>query len=78
VDLWPLHPDGDLLAIIMIESVDGLQNLNTIASTPGVGTANDLTRSMGVRPRSPEVEAGLQKVVSMCEARRASPARATT
>lgn len=54
----------------MIESVEGLQNLDAIASTPGVGAANDLTRSMGVRPGSPDVEAGLQKVVSACKARK--------
>ncbi len=36
-DLWPLNPEGDLLAILMIESVEGLQNLDAIASTPGVG-----------------------------------------
>src|SRR6186997_827629 len=51
-DLWPLNPEGDLLAIMMVESVEGLQNLDEIASTPGVGAlfvgaANDLTRSMG-------------------------------
>ena len=74
-DLWPLNPDGDLLAIMMIESVEGLQNLNAIASTPGVGAlfvgaANDLTRSMGVRPGSPEVEAGLQRVLSACKAQK--------
>ena len=72
-DLWPLNPEGDLLAIVMIESVEGLQNLNAIASTPGVGAlfvgaANDLTRSMGVRPGSPEVEAGLQRIVGACKA----------
>src|SRR5512132_4098094 len=72
-DLWPLNPEGDLLAIIMIESVEGLQNLDAIASTPGVGAlfvgaANDLTRSMGVRPGSPEVEAGLQRIVGACKA----------
>ena len=72
-DLWPLNPEGDLLAILMIESVEGLQNLDAIASTPGVGAlfvgaANDLTRSMGVRPGSPEVEAGLQKVLGACKA----------
>src|SRR5256885_14720805 len=71
-DLWPLNPDGDLLAILMIESVEGLQNLDAIASTPGVGAlfvgaASDLTRSMGVRPGSPEVEAGLQKVLGACK-----------
>ena len=74
-DLWPLNPEGDLLAIIMIESVSGLTNLDAIAATPGVGAlfvgaANDLTRSMGVRPGAPEVEAGLQRVVAACKARR--------
>src|SRR2546425_1134955 len=63
---------GDLLAILMIESVEGLQNLDAIATTPGVGAlfvgqASDLTRSMGVRPGSPEVEAGLQKVLAACK-----------
>ena len=57
----------------MIESVEGLQNLDAIASTPGVGAlflgaGNDLTHSMGVRPGSPEVEAGFQKVLSACKA----------
>ena len=71
-DLWPLNPEGDLLAILMIESVEGLQNLDAIASTPGVGAlfvgaASDMTRSMGVRPGSPEVEAGLQKVLGACK-----------
>jgi 4-hydroxy-2-oxoheptanedioate aldolase len=74
-DLWPLNPEGDLLAIVMIESVEGLQNLNAIASTPGVGAlfvgaANDLTRSMGVRPGSLEVEAGLQKILGACKAQK--------
>src|SRR5262245_49958569 len=36
-DLWPLNPEGDLLAILMIESVEGLENVDAIASTPGVG-----------------------------------------
>src|SRR5262245_35004918 len=66
-DLWPLNPEGDLLAIMMIESVEGLQNLDAIASTPGVGAlfvgqASDLTRSMGVRPGSLEVESGMEWV----------------
>jgi 4-hydroxy-2-oxoheptanedioate aldolase len=71
-DLWPLNPEGDLLAIVMIESEEGLKNLDAIASTPGVGAlfvgaANDLTRSMGVRPGSPDVEAGLQRVLVACK-----------
>lgn len=72
-DLWPLNPDGDLLAMLMIESVEGLENVDAIASTPGVGAlflgaGNDLTHSMGVRPGAPEVEAAFQKVLAACKA----------
>ena len=39
----------------MIESVEGLKNLDAIAGTPGVGAlflgqGSDLSRSLGVRP----------------------------
>ena len=27
-DVWPLNPDGDLLAVVMIESVEGLENVD--------------------------------------------------
>jgi 4-hydroxy-2-oxoheptanedioate aldolase len=72
-DLWPLNPEGDLLAMPMIESPEGLKNVNAIASTPGVGAlflgqGSDLTRSMGVVPGSPEVEAAFQQVLRACKA----------
>jgi 4-hydroxy-2-oxoheptanedioate aldolase len=72
-DVWPLNPDGDLLAVMMIESVEGLENLEQIASVPGVGAlflgaGSDLSRSMGVPINSPEVEAGFQKVLKACKA----------
>jgi 4-hydroxy-2-oxoheptanedioate aldolase len=38
-DLWPLNPEGDLLATMMIESVEGLKSLDAIASRPGAGAA---------------------------------------
>lgn len=74
-DLWPLNPEGDLLAMLMIESVEGLENVEAIASTPGVGAlfvgaGADLTRALGVRPGSPEVEAGFQRVLKACKAHR--------
>jgi 4-hydroxy-2-oxoheptanedioate aldolase len=74
-DLWPLNPEGDLLAILMIESAEGLENVDAIASTPGVGAlfvgaGSDLTRALGVRPGSPEVEAGFQRVLKACKAHR--------
>jgi 4-hydroxy-2-oxoheptanedioate aldolase len=71
-DVWPLNPAGDLLAIVMIESVEGLKNLNEIAAVPGVGAiflgaGSDLSRSMGVRPNAPEVEAAFQQILSACK-----------
>ena len=74
-DLWPLNPEGDLLAMLMIESVQGLENVDAIASTPGVGAlfvgaGSDLTRALGVRPGSPEVEAGFQRVLKACKTHR--------
>jgi 4-hydroxy-2-oxoheptanedioate aldolase len=70
-DLWPLNPQGDLLAIIMIESVEGLKNIDEIASVPGVGmifpgAAADLSMSMGVSMNSPEREAALQACLKSC------------
>src|SRR6185503_700294 len=72
-DLWPLNPDGDLLATIMIESVEGLKRLDEIASVPGVGAlflgaGADLSRSMGVTQNAPEVEAAFQQVLRACKA----------
>ena len=64
-DLWPLNPDGDLLATMMIESVEGLKNLDNIAAVPGVGAlfpgaGSDLSHSLGVRQNTPELEAAFQ------------------
>jgi 4-hydroxy-2-oxoheptanedioate aldolase len=71
-DVWPLNPDGDLLSVIMIESVEGLENLDAIASVPGVGAlflgaGSDLSRSMGVAASSPEVETAFQQVLNACK-----------
>jgi 4-hydroxy-2-oxoheptanedioate aldolase len=72
-DLWPLNPDGDLLATIMIESVDGLKHLDEIASVPGVGAlflgaGADLSRSLGVTQSSQELETAFQQVLRACKA----------
>ena len=71
-DLWPLNPEGDLLAIAMIESTEGLKNLDAILSTPGIGAvfignANDLRHSMGVPATSPEVETARQSILAGCK-----------
>jgi 4-hydroxy-2-oxoheptanedioate aldolase len=74
-DLWPLNPDGDLLATMMIESVEGLANVDKIAATPGVGSlflgaANDLAHSLGVPADHPDVEMARQKILTACRTHR--------
>jgi len=71
-DLWPLNPEGDLLAIAMIESPEGVKNLDAILSVPGIGAvfignANDLRHTMGVAATSPEVEAARQTILAGCK-----------
>ena len=71
-DVWPLNPEGDLLATVMIESAEGLKNLDAIASVPGVGAlflgaGQDLARSLGVRTGTPELEAAFQQVLRACK-----------
>ena len=70
-DLWPLNPDGDLLAIMMIETAEGLKNADAIASVPGVGAifvgaGADLSQYLGVERNSPELEQGFQTILKAC------------
>jgi 4-hydroxy-2-oxoheptanedioate aldolase len=72
-DVWPLNPQGDLIAVMMIETVEGLKNVDEIAATPGVGmlfpgNATDLYMAMGIAPDAPEREAALQTVLKACKA----------
>jgi 4-hydroxy-2-oxoheptanedioate aldolase len=74
-DVWPLNPEGELLAIAMIESREGVQNIDEILQVPGVGAVligpSDLSLSLGVgtpaaNPAAPEVEAATQAVLKAC------------
>lgn len=70
-DVWPLDPRGELLAIIQIENVAGVENIDEIISVPGVGVIfigpSDLSGSMGYSsPAAPEVEAAIQTVLQAC------------
>jgi len=71
-DVWPLNPDGDLLATMMIESAEGLANVDRIAAVPGVGAlfignANDLAHGLGVPQNHPDVEAARQTILAACK-----------
>ena len=73
-DVWPLDPQGELLALIMIESAAGVANAEEIASVPGIGALflgpADLAMSLGVGPpgaeHAPETEAAIQTVLRAC------------
>src|SRR5579863_3717803 len=70
-DVWPLNPDGDLLAIMMIETAEGLKNADAIAAVPGVGAifvgaGGDLHQYLGVESNAPEVEQAFQTILKAC------------
>ena len=73
-DLWPLNPSGDLLSVFLIETPEGVKNIDEIASVPGVGVINaaaagDLSNAMGIAGQgntSPEVEAHRQTILKAC------------
>lgn len=36
-DVWPLNPNGDIFIIIMVEDVEGANNIEEIVKVPGIG-----------------------------------------
>ena len=79
-DVWPLNPDGELLAFVMIESRTAIENIDEILEVPGIGGAligpHDLSMSLGVgtpdsNPFAPEVEAATATVAKACVAHEA-------
>jgi len=75
-DVWPLNPEGELLAIAMVETREAVENIDEILSVPGLSGIligpSDLSMDLGVGPdpNAPEVEAATEKVAKACEARR--------
>lgn len=70
-DVWPLDDGGELLAIIQIETPEGVANVRDIVSVPGVGVIfigpSDLSTAMGyASPSAPQVEAAIQSVLQAC------------
>ena len=70
-DLWPLNPDGRLVALLQIESQVGIEQLDEILAVPGVGAIFlgpfDLATSLGEeRPDAPQVETLIQSVLQNC------------
>jgi 4-hydroxy-2-oxoheptanedioate aldolase len=78
-DVWPLNPEGELFAVIMIETPRAIRNLNQILDVPGIGAVfigpNDLSISLGVGPQrgqalEPETDAAVQTVLKGCKAKK--------
>lgn len=71
-DTWPLDPRGELLAVLQIETVEGVENIDDIASVPGVGAIfigpADLSLSYGVPGDHPDMVAAIQRVLEACQA----------
>jgi len=80
-DLWPLNPEGELFAMIMVETLEAVRNIDEILSVPGIGAIfigpSDLGMNIGIGPPRgrldslpPELDAAVQKVAKACAARR--------
>jgi 2-keto-3-deoxy-L-rhamnonate aldolase RhmA len=57
----------------LIESVEGIKNLEQILTVPGIGAiflgaGSDLSHSLGVRLENPELEAAFQTILKACKA----------
>ena len=70
-DVWPLDPQGELLAMMFIESRAGVENIEEIITVPGLGGIfigpSDLRTSMGYSSAAaPEVEEAIQAVLGAC------------
>jgi 2-keto-3-deoxy-L-rhamnonate aldolase RhmA len=78
-DLWPLNPEGELLAIVMIETREAIKNIDEILKVPGLGAAligpADLSLALGAgtpapNPSAPAVEAATATVAKACVAQK--------
>ncbi len=73
-DVWPLNPQGEILVFIMIESINGVHNIDDILkNVPGIGCVligeGDLSQALG-QPRNyehPEVKSAMKHVVDTCK-----------
>jgi len=75
-DVWPLNPNGELLAIAMVETREIIDNIDAILQVPGLGGLligpADLSMALGVgtsgpNPSAPEVLEAIAKVGAACK-----------
>jgi 4-hydroxy-2-oxoheptanedioate aldolase len=87
-DVWPLNPDGELMAFPMIENPAGVKNINAILDVPGVSGVligpTDLTMNYGEgrwgnpADKKPDTEAAIQTVAKACVAKKKACAMVTS
>jgi len=73
-DVWPLNPDGEILAILQCESVKGMTNLDDILTrVKGIGCVligeGDLSQELGF-PRDydhPQVHEAMEHIIAVCK-----------
>src|ERR1700761_2601192 len=73
-DVWPLAPQGEILAVIQIEDTAGISNLrDMLKNVPGIGAVvigqGDLSQELGV-PRQIEHKSVLDamaEIVAICK-----------
>ncbi|MBL4721176.1 MAG: aldolase [Alphaproteobacteria bacterium] len=73
-DVWPLAPEGEIFAILMIEDTKGIENLDDmLKNVPGIGAIligeGDLSQELGY-PRQydhPIVRDAMAQIVSTCK-----------
>ncbi|MBY8855050.1 aldolase [Nocardia sp. CA2R105] len=73
-DVWPLDPDGEILAVIQIEDQLGIKNLpDILEQVPGIGLIligeGDLSQELGI-PRQldhPLLNEARQRIVRICD-----------
>ena len=77
-DVWPLNPDGEMLAIVMVESKAAVDHINEIVNVPGLGGIMlgpaDLRANIGLTTKADAVpaavEAAIQTALKACLAKK--------
>lgn len=70
-DVWPLDPEGELMAVIQIETVEAVRNVEAILAVPGISAifVGPADLGMSIGGDAAELEAAIQTVLRAAKAR---------
>ncbi len=83
-DLWPLNPEGELLAIVLLETKAQVENIEQLLELPGLGAVMfgtaDMSMSYGLGtpappPNHPIIMANIERFARACAAHHARGGR---